>query len=75
MLQTPTIFTNVSKGAVANKGELIKAFGTDSDQDIVLQILAKGELQVGIDPCCTKGHHQLSHSMSYPCFFLTLGCG
>ncbi|KAL6448568.1 hypothetical protein ACFW04_000448 [Cataglyphis niger] len=46
VLQTHTIFTNVSKGQVAKKEDLIKAFGIDDQTEICKQILAKGELQV-----------------------------
>ena len=46
VLQTDSIFTNVSKGILANKKDLITAFNTDNTQKIVLQILNKGELQV-----------------------------
>ncbi|XP_066587875.1 ribosome maturation protein SBDS [Prorops nasuta] len=46
VLQTHTVFTNVSKGQVAKKEDLIKAFGTDNQTEICQEILAKGELQV-----------------------------
>jgi ribosome maturation protein SDO1 len=46
VLQTPTIFTNVSKGMAAKKDELKKCFGTTDEQKIVLMILEKGEMQV-----------------------------
>ncbi|TGZ39019.1 ribosome maturation protein SBDS [Temnothorax longispinosus] len=46
VLQTHTIFTNVSKGQVAKKEELVKAFETEDQTEICKQILAKGELQV-----------------------------
>lgn len=46
MLQTHTVFTNVSKGQVAKKEDLIKSFGTDDQTEICKEILAKGELQV-----------------------------
>ncbi|XP_066931995.1 ribosome maturation protein SBDS-like [Clytia hemisphaerica] len=46
VVQTQQIFTNVSKGQLAKKEDLKKAFGTDDDKEILLQILAKGELQV-----------------------------
>lgn len=46
VLQTPTVFINVSKGQVAKKDDLSKAFGTDDLTEICKQILAKGELQV-----------------------------
>lgn len=48
VLQTDQVFSNVSKGALAPKAELQKAFGTStSTPDIVREILVKGELQVG----------------------------
>lgn len=46
VLQTHTVFTNVSKGEVAKAAELKKIFGTDNQTEICLEILAKGELQV-----------------------------
>ncbi|KAG5671955.1 hypothetical protein PVAND_002121 [Polypedilum vanderplanki] len=46
VLQTETVFANVSKGQVAKKEDLIKAFGKDDQVEICKEILAKGELQV-----------------------------
>jgi len=46
VLQIHTIFTNVSKGQAANSKDLAKAFGDKPEADIVLEILAKGQLQV-----------------------------
>lgn len=47
VLQTQTVFLNVSKGQVAKKDDLNKAFGADKDQvEILKEILAKGDLQV-----------------------------
>lgn len=46
VLQTHTVFTNVSKGQVAKKEDLIKAFGKEDLTEICKDILAKGELQV-----------------------------
>ncbi|XP_060067862.1 ribosome maturation protein SBDS-like [Ylistrum balloti] len=46
VLQTHTVFTNVSKGEMAKTAELKKIFGTDNQTEICLQIIAKGELQV-----------------------------
>lgn len=46
VLQTPTVFMNVSKGQVAKTDDLKRAFGTDNQTEICLQILKKGELQV-----------------------------
>ncbi|KAK3939929.1 hypothetical protein QBC46DRAFT_386635 [Diplogelasinospora grovesii] len=48
VLQIPNVFLNVSKGQTAPAAELAKAFGKDKSQDdIILEILKKGELQVG----------------------------
>lgn len=48
VLQIPQVFLSVSKGQTAPTGELHKAFGKDvSVDDAVLEILNKGELQVG----------------------------
>lgn len=46
MLQTHTVFTNVSKGQVAKKDDLVKVFGKDDQTEICKEILDKGELQV-----------------------------
>uniref|UniRef100_A0A4W3IEN2 Ribosome maturation protein SBDS n=1 Tax=Callorhinchus milii TaxID=7868 RepID=A0A4W3IEN2_CALMI len=46
VLQTHTVFTNVSKGQVAKKEDYVKAFGVDNQTEVCKQILAKGELQV-----------------------------
>lgn len=47
VLQIDNVFTNVPKGLVAPAADLTKAFGTTDLAVIVLEILAKGELQVG----------------------------
>ncbi|KAI9166918.1 Ribosome maturation protein sdo1 [Paramyrothecium foliicola] len=48
VLQIPNVFLNVSKGQTAPKEDLDKAFGKGKDvNDIILEILKKGELQVG----------------------------
>ncbi|XP_008543545.1 ribosome maturation protein SBDS [Microplitis demolitor] len=46
VLQTHTVFSNVSKGQVAKKEDLIAAFGNDNQTEICKEILSKGELQV-----------------------------
>ncbi|XP_055911535.1 ribosome maturation protein SBDS [Eupeodes corollae] len=46
VLQTHTVFTNVSKGQAAKKDELIKAFGKSDETEICKEILSKGELQI-----------------------------
>lgn len=46
VLQTHTVFINVSKGQVAKKEDLVKAFGTENQTEICKEILTKGELQV-----------------------------
>lgn len=48
VLQIPNVFLNVSKGQTAPSAELAKAFGKDRPlNDVILEILNKGELQVG----------------------------
>ncbi|TPX46679.1 hypothetical protein SeMB42_g03602 [Synchytrium endobioticum] len=47
VLQTEQVFTNVSKGQVSPKEDLMAAFKADDIRTIVLEILKKGELQVG----------------------------
>lgn len=46
VLQTHTVFANVSKGQGAKKEDLLKAFLKDDQTEICKEILAKGELQV-----------------------------
>lgn len=46
VLQSHTVFLNVSKGQIAKKEDLSKAFGSASETDICKEILAKGDLQV-----------------------------
>lgn len=48
VLQSHTVFSNVSKGQVAKKEELIAAFGNSDQTEICKDILANGELQVQI---------------------------
>lgn len=48
VLQIPNVFLNVSKGQTAPKEDLEKAFGKGKTVDeIILELLKKGELQVG----------------------------
>ncbi|KAK1828446.1 ribosome maturation protein sdo1 [Podospora conica] len=48
VLQIPSVFLNVSKGQTAPSADLAKAFGAGVKTDaIILEILRKGELQVG----------------------------
>ncbi|RKF62171.1 Ribosome maturation protein SDO1 [Erysiphe neolycopersici] len=48
VLQINSVFLNVSKGQTAPSSELAKAFGRDTSvNEIILEILSKGELQVG----------------------------
>ncbi|KAF5337253.1 hypothetical protein D9611_003394 [Ephemerocybe angulata] len=46
VLQISNVFVNVSKGEVAKHNDLQKAFGKLSVEDIVKEILKKGEVQV-----------------------------
>lgn len=48
VLQINSVFLNVSKGQTAPSSELAKAFGRETSvNQIILEILSKGELQVG----------------------------
>lgn len=46
VMQTVNVFTNVSKGALAKKDDLMKCFGHDDIKKISIEILEKGELQI-----------------------------
>lgn len=46
VMQTVNVFTNVSKGTIAKKEDLIKCFGHDDVKKICTEILDKGELQI-----------------------------
>lgn len=46
VLQSHTVYSNVSKGVLAKSKDLIAVFGTDDQDKICLEILEKGELQV-----------------------------
>ncbi|XP_043722083.1 ribosome maturation protein SBDS [Telopea speciosissima] len=46
VLQSHTVYSNVSKGVLAKSKDLIAAFGTDDHPQICLEILKQGELQV-----------------------------
>ena len=38
MLQTATVFANVSKGQTAKKEDMMAAYGTDDQKEICLQV-------------------------------------
>ncbi len=38
VLQTHTVFSNVSKGLVAKKEDLSRAFGTDNQTEVCIQV-------------------------------------
>ena len=46
VLQTTAVFSNVSKGILAKREDLMHAFGTDDETKICLIILNEGELQI-----------------------------
>ncbi|XP_050364222.1 uncharacterized protein LOC126782910 [Argentina anserina] len=46
VLQSKTVYSNVSKGVLAKSKDLIAAFGSDDQEKICLEILDKGELQI-----------------------------
>jgi ribosome maturation protein SDO1 len=59
VLQTHTVFANVSKGQAAKREDLMKSFGTEDHTTICKEILEKGELQIS-----EKERHQQQESIS-----------
>ncbi|KAF9162742.1 hypothetical protein DFQ27_006468 [Actinomortierella ambigua] len=47
VMQIDNVFLNVSKGQAASKDDLLKCFKTDDLNTIIMEILKKGEMQVG----------------------------
>ncbi|RKO83399.1 SBDS protein C-terminal domain-containing protein [Blyttiomyces helicus] len=47
VLQMHEVYVNVSKGQLAKTEELTKAFATEDRDKIILEILKKGQLQIG----------------------------
>lgn len=48
VVQTTTVFANVSKGVLAKREDLQAAFGTADDEAVCRIILADGDLQVAL---------------------------
>ena len=46
VLQTETVFTNVSRGDIATNEDLVNVFGTTNHRKICEQIIKEGHLQV-----------------------------
>lgn len=46
VLQIDSIFSNVSKGMLANSKDLLDAFGTTDKKLVCMEILNKGEIQI-----------------------------
>ena len=67
VVQTTTIFANVSKGILAKHEDLQKVFGTTDEDKICRIILAEGELQVRGDMSTRLRHAGL------PTHLLTMG--
>lgn len=60
VLQIDTIFTNTSRGEVAKDADLKKAFKTDDKSKIILDMLAKGEVQISKEE--RQSQQSASHS-------------
>lgn len=56
MVQTTSVFANVSKGILAKHEDLQKVFGTTDEEKICRIILAEGELQAWL--ICLPEHAQ-----------------
>jgi len=59
VLQSYSVFTNVSKGQMAKRESLMEAFGTEDEKKSCIEILDKGELQVS-----EKERHQQIENLS-----------
>ena len=59
VLQSHSVFVNVSKGQTAKAEDLLKAFGTEDQTKICVEILEKGELQVSDK----ERHQQLENTL------------
>ena len=73
---THTVFTNVSKGQVAKKEDVARAFGTDNDTEVCIQV---GTVCVCVCVClcvcvCACVHAKLIGTSLYVCcnFFALL---
>jgi len=70
VLQSQTVFTNVSKGQLANKEDLLKAFQTEDQKEVCLQILNKGELQISEKERSTQlesSFHEIANIVANKC--------
>ncbi|WBW74545.1 SBDS family ribosome assembly protein Sdo1 [Schizosaccharomyces osmophilus] len=70
VLQIHNVFSNVSKGHVSSKNDLKSAFGTDDVDAIILEILQKGDFQVGDK----ERSHQMSSTYRDIVSHVTLMC-
>lgn len=46
VLQSHSVFTNVSKGQAAKKEDLVEVFGTDDMDKICLEVMEKGKVEL-----------------------------
>lgn len=77
VLQTHTIFANVSKGQFAKKEDVVKAFGDKDETEICKEILAKGELQVSDkerESMFESQFKQIAYEVSTMCVNPTADC-
>ena len=67
VLQTTTVFSNVSKAVVAKDEALVEVFGTSDERAVCLKILAEGETQASraCAPVCLKTSFSCSRHPSY----------
>lgn len=57
VLQTTTVFANVSKGILASHEDLQDVFGTQDEEKICIVILNEGDYQVCHDASWSMPHH------------------
>lgn len=70
VLQIMQVFTNVSKGEVAKKKDILKFFGTSEMKEVILKILDKGEIQLNEKERVSileQKHNELLNIISLKC--------
>ena len=59
VLQTTSVFTNVSKAALAKHDDLLDVFGTADEEAVCRIILAEGDIQACACQRCSRMHRRL----------------
>ena len=62
MLQTTSVFTNVSKASLAKHEDLLDVFGTADEEEICRTILAEGDIQARSARLRHMAHAMVTHN-------------